>query len=230
MICPNCKKEINSDSKFCPECGYNFLKKEPIHPKNNRKFYFIGTLLFLLCVLWIYSPSNSSNSYSTNKSSSSIDMSDSTKSTKKAAPEAEGNTVSLKEPFKVDGVAEVTINDVEFMTDVKPTNPNSFYSHYQADEGKVYAKISTTVKNLSKERIDNNKIPKVTLFYDGGYSYNCFGVNDHRGDLDPFFTLDPLNAEHIQYLVEVPSEVKNDGKSVKVKVEISGKRFLCNVR
>ena len=38
-----------------------------------------------------------------------------------------------------------------------------------------------------------------------------------------------LNAEHIQYLVEVPSEVKNDGKSVKVKVEISGKRFLCNL-
>lgn len=55
-------------------------------------------------------------------------------------------------------------------------------------------------------------------------------MNDRRGDLDPFFTLDPLNAEHIQYLVEVPSEVKNDGKSVKVKVEISGKRFLCNVR
>ena len=91
-------------------------------------------------------------------------------------------------------------------------------------------KYQLLFKNLSKERIDNDKIPKVTLFYDDGYSYNCFGVNDRRGDLDPFFTLDPLNAEHIQYLVEVPSEVKNDGKPVKVKVEISGKRFLCNVR
>ena len=230
MICPNCKTEINSDSKFCPECGYNLLKKQPNHPQNNRKFYFIGTLLFLLCVFWIYSPSNSFNNHSMTTPTSPIDMSDSTKPTKKAAPEAEGTPVTLKEPFKVDGVAEVTINDVEFMTDVKPTNPNSFYSHYRADEGKVYAKISTTVKNLSKERIDHDKIPKVTLFYDTGYSYNCFGVNDRRGDLDTVFSLDPLNAERIQYLVAVPAEVKNDGKPIKVKVEISGKRFLCDIR
>lgn len=228
MICPNCKKEIDANSKFCPECGYNIKdKQKQVSQKNNRKFYFVGTLLFILCVLWIYSPSAPSHKDLTIPHS---DTSSTSQKHKKAAPEAEGTPVNMNEPFQVDGIAEVTIKSVDFLTDVKPTtNSETYLYHYQADEGKVYAKIMTTVKNLAKESIDKDQIPRVTLFYDNGYTYRCFGVDDRRGDFETYYQLASLTPERIQYLAQVPAEVKDNGKPVKVQVEIDGKKFLCNV-
>ena len=48
MICPNCHNDIEKQTKFCPECGYDFAKKKcPVKCSPNKKWYIIGAIAFV---------------------------------------------------------------------------------------------------------------------------------------------------------------------------------------
>lgn len=68
MICPNCKKKINNDSKFCPRCGkvfekgdvkkysdiYNTDYLEIYYPNKSKRFKIWGVSLRYALFTYIY--------------------------------------------------------------------------------------------------------------------------------------------------------------------------------
>ena len=167
----------------------------------------------------------------TNSNNAAIESSSQTSSTTNTKS---GNyeEISLNTPFKVDGVSELTITNVEFTYDVLPDNPQSFYTHYPADPEKVYLSITATAKNLAKQEVEAFDLAKATVIYDDGYSYDCLRLIQRRGDLDgaTYENIDPLVPQTMKYIVQLPENVQNDGKPIKVEFIISGKKFVYNYR
>ena len=230
MKCPNCNHEVDAAVKFCSECGYSFESKSAWN--NNRKFYITLGVAFLAFVMWLYAPSRNQASYPSADSSVNSVKNDGTNPKPKAADKsANGTEVDVNTPFSNENVAEVTVKRCEFTNKVMPDNPRSYYSYYQAEEGKTNFVVVADVKNLMKESKELRDLVKVTLLYDEGeYNYSTYGVMDRKGDLDSLAYLDPLNPGKIKFRVEVPESVENDGKPIKVQFMIGNKKFIYKYR
>ena len=232
MICPNCHNDIEKQTKFCPECGYDFAKKKcPVKCSPNKKWYIIGAIAFVLVVLWIYSPSNpTGRDYNSSKplSTTTTAKNNSSSNTKTTTD----TPVELNTAFVADDYGEITIQRVDFTDDVLPDKPSRFYSHYAADPDKVYLCVTATIKNMQKKAVKAEDIAKVDVLYDtNGYEYHCMSALEHRGDLDPaFYSIDPLNPEKIKYMVQLPSSVQNDGKPIKMRFTMGTKKFSYSFR
>lgn len=238
MICPNCHSNIEKQTNFCPECGYDFVNKSA-HTNCNinekwyiKKWYIIGAILFVIAVLWNYTPSNkieknhtSSGSPSTTTTAAKNDNRPNTKTTT-------DTPVELNTAFVVDGYGEITIQRVDFTDDVSPDKPGRFYSHYVADQDKVYLSVTATVRNMQKKAVEASDVAKVDILYDTNeYEYHCMSVLEKGGDLRPtFYSIDPLNPEKIKYIVQMPSSVQNNGNPIKIRFTMGAKKFVYSFR
>jgi len=117
-------------------------------------------MVFVMFLLWLYTPFKQQQSINTSTNTNKESYTNST--TKKTPPLSEA--VNLNSPFNVENQSEITIKNVEFVYDVVPLHKKSIYSHYQAEGGKVYCVINTTVKNLGKEKLRQIK-SLMCLFY-----------------------------------------------------------------
>ena len=223
MICPNCKVQIPDDSKFCPECG------QPVNGKKPKKKYELAIMLFIAflfgCLFMkMITPTPSASTKDTKK----IETTQNEKVTdqKRAESKTAGaEEVSMNTPFSVPDKAEVTIQDVSFNQELMGR-----FSGYKADDGKTLIQVKTTIKNLEKNRIDEDKAPKVSILYDTGYEYKCLGAIRKKDSVDGFFMLESLTSNTIIYWANVDPSMANDGKAIKIKVQIGDKTFLCNYR
>jgi hypothetical protein len=123
---------------------------------------------------------------------------------------------------------EITIISTEFATRVNPPNPDSFYTYYEVkDPNKIYVHSTVKVKNLTGSDLDADKALNIKVVYDGQYEYSGFSTIEETGGRDFAYTnisnIAPLTTRVLHFLNEVPLEVKDSGKPMKILISANGK-------
>lgn len=113
-------------------------------------------------------------------------------------------------------------------TKVEPSNPASFYTYYEVkDPDRVYIHSVFKVKNLSGSSLSADEILTLTAKYDGQYEYTGFDAIEDIDGSDLGYTsissIDPLSTRTLHYIIEVPKEVQDSGKSLEYILEADGK-------
>lgn len=129
---------------------------------------------------------------------------------------------------------EITVKETNFKQDVIPSNPDSFYTHYQVkDTDNIYMYVVLTAKNISTLALDADKVAKVKFKYDNKYEYNAFSAVEKKGGGTFTYTnitrIDPLTAETLYYLVEVPKTIA-DETDTPVEAEITINNNIYNLK
>lgn len=141
--------------------------------------------------------------------------------------------ISLDEKITTDDF-EFTLNKVELSYNVKPDNPPSFYSYYEADEGQVYIYINASVKNLKQQEIACDEVYTVTANYNNGYTYEGFNIiTDTDGDFSyaNINDITPLQTLGIHCLIDCPEEVETSDNPLTLTIKFrDGKEYLYKVR
>lgn len=133
------------------------------------------------------------------------------------------------------------VNDCEFFVDsasitadVVPSNPGSWYSHYEADDGKVYVDFCIGYKNWHQKKVAADEVLLAVLTYAGKYEYKGFSMieEENRSDFtySSVTSIAPLCTEYIHYLFEVPDEVSSSNESVEIEFTIGGNEYSYTVR
>lgn len=123
---------------------------------------------------------------------------------------------------------EITIKSTEFATRVNPPNPDSYYTYYEVkDPNKIYVHTIVSIKNLKGNDLDADKALNIKVVYDGQYEYSGFSTIEDTGGGDFTYTnissIAPLTTRVLHFLNEVPLEVKDSGKPMKIVVSANGK-------
>lgn len=128
---------------------------------------------------------------------------------------------------------EVTINSVKLTYDVLPDDTSGFYTHYEADKGKVYISVDADVTNKAKQNLGCDEIGTIIANYNDGYTYRGFVVVK---DSTTGFTyanitsVDPLETRGIKWLIECPQEVETSTNPLYLEISIEGQKFKYTVR
>lgn len=141
--------------------------------------------------------------------------------------------IVTKQVYAIDGFCEFTIQSISFSYDVLPDAQDSFYTHYQAEDDKIYLDIDIDVKNLQKEPLMCDNIATFTLDYNDGYTYTAFAVVE---DSTTGFTyanitaIDPLETKAMRYLVDCPIEVYTSDHPLFLTMQAGNKTFHILLR
>ena len=128
---------------------------------------------------------------------------------------------------------EINVNSVELTYDVLPDNTSGFYTHYEADAGKVYIAVDASVTNNAKQNLGCDQIGKIVANYSNGYTYHGFIVVK---DSTTGFTyanitnIDPLETKEIKWLVECPEEVETSSDPLFLELTINGGKYKIVIR
>lgn len=142
--------------------------------------------------------------------------------------------VSQGETIAVAGNSEFFVDYANITNDVVPPNPDSWYTHYEAESGKTYVDFCLAYKNLNANRVGAGKVISATLTYDGKYDYTGFSCIEEGGRSDFTYSnitsIAPLTTEYLHYLFEVPEEVGTSTNSLLVNFEIGGNSYSYAIR
>lgn len=132
------------------------------------------------------------------------------------------------------GGFDINFNKFEFSYDVLPKNTSSFYTHYEADKGKVYYHIAMDLKNNNKQNIGGDKILEAELVYKDDYKYQGFVVldktDDSGFDYANITSIKPLEKRGIRILFDLPEEIETSKDSVEINIKIDGKIYKYKMR
>lgn len=108
-----------------------------------------------------------------------------------------------------EGKYEVVVSDCRYTDIVSPSNPDGYYSYYQADDGKSYLVVTLLYKNLRSSIISCDATGNVQVKYDGNYSYNSFCIVEESdgSDIVKYDSISSLETKKLYYLVSVPNDV-----------------------
>lgn len=138
------------------------------------------------------------------------------------------------EILTVEDKAEFQLDYTNITDDVRPPQPASYYSHYEADSGKTYVDICVAYKNLATSAVDADEIMSGTLVYDGKYEYRGFSIieEDSRGDFTytNITEIDPLSTEYVHYLFEIPEELAKGTATMEAKMTIADEKYRIVVK
>lgn len=193
----------------------------------------ICALCLLLCACAVNQPANTDdNTLSQQKTENQVEV-ESTEETTTKTNKKEIKKISIGETITTDSF-EFTLNKVELSYDVKPDNPPTWYSHYQADNGQVYIYVNASVKNLKKQSINCDEIYSVKADYNGGYEYSGYNiVTDTDGDFTyaNITSLTPLQTLGVHCLIDCPEEVETSDNPLVLTIELNGgEKFTYTVR
>lgn len=142
--------------------------------------------------------------------------------------------VAAKETVAIAGNCEFYVDYSDITNDVMPRTPGSYYSHYQADDGKTYVDICIAYKNLSYKKVGADDVLYAKLTYSGKYEYSGFSMieEDNRSNFtySSFTSISPLTTEYLHYLFEIPAEVETSGESISVAFTLGGNTYSYMVR
>lgn len=154
----------------------------------------------------------------------------------------EKNEISKVDNTPVISIGEsITTNECEFSidyisitNDVMPPSPDNWYSHYEAEHGKVYVDFCVAYKNTANGNIDADKVVSGKMIYAGKYEFTGFPMieKDNRSDFTyaNITSIAPLTTEYVHYLFEAPEEVASSNQSIMLKMNIGGTDYNVNVR
>jgi len=129
---------------------------------------------------------------------------------------------------------EFNINYATATNDVLPTSPGEYYSHYEAEPGKLIVDLSLSYKNTSTSKIRVDEIGKSTLVFAERYEYAGFVVAE-TSDGTEFTDADvtsilPLETGTIHHMFMVPEEIKTTNDPVFICFAIDGKEYKYIMR
>ena len=129
---------------------------------------------------------------------------------------------------------EFSIDYINITDDVMPPAAGSWYSHYQAEQGKVYVDLCVAYKNTASSKVDADKTVSGKLIYADKYEFTGASMieKDSRSDFtySNITSIAPLTTEYVHYLFEVPEEVEGSGLSIVLKMNIGGTNYKVIVR
>ena len=129
---------------------------------------------------------------------------------------------------------EFSIDFINITNDVLPPSPSSWYSHYEADNGKVYVDFCVAYKNMTSRDIGADETVSGTLIYADKYEYRGFSIIEEEDRSNFTYSnitsIAPLTTEYVHYLFEVPEEVETSGLSIVLKMRIGGADYKVMVR
>ena len=156
------------------------------------------------------------------------ETSDAGVNTSSATPIEEKETISIAD------TCEFFVDYTDITDDVMPPQPGDWYSHYEAENGKVYVDICVSYKNLATKNRSADEIINATLIYGGKYQYNAFSMieEDNRGDFtySNITSIAPLSQEYLHYLFEVPAEVETSDGALTILLKVEGNPYSVTVR
>ena len=157
----------------------------------------------------------------------SADETEEAAETKTSGAVIDGETVVTKN-------AEFYVDYSNITSDVMPPQPGSWYSHYEAESGKVYVDFCVAYKNTSSSNVGADDVLSAKLTYAGKYEYGGFSMIEEESRSDFTYSnitsIAPLSTEYVHYLFEVPEEVANSSETVEISFSIDGNSYTYTVR
>lgn len=158
-----------------------------------------------------------------------------------AEGEAEANVsttdatpLTVQETITIADACEFYVDYTNITDDVMPPQPGSWYTHYEAEDGKVYVDLCVAYKNLGTTDQSADEIMNATLIYGGKYQYTGFSMieENSRGDFtySNITSVSPLSQEYLHYLFEVPAEVETSEGALTILLNIEGNKYSVVVR
>lgn len=139
-----------------------------------------------------------------------------------------------KDTITIEDKCEFFLDAYQITKDVIPPAPGSYYTHYEADEGKAYVDIIIAYKNLETTSINAEKVAVGSLVYSGQYVYEGFSIieKDSRSSFTYSNITDiaPLTAEYIHLLFAVPEVIMGSENAIEATLNIAGEAYSIMVR
>ena len=127
--------------------------------------------------------------------------------------------ISVGEEMTTD-TCEFSIDSINITNDVMPPKTDGFYTHYQAESGKVYVNFCVAYKNTTSGDVGADEVVSGQLIYADKYTYNGFSIieEDSRSNFTyaNITNIAPLSTEYVHYLFEVPEEVESSNLGIKL--------------
>ena len=143
-------------------------------------------------------------------------------------------SIAEQEIVSIADNCEFYVDYTDITGDVMPPQPGDWYSHYEADDGKVYIDFCVGYKNWKTKDVGSDDVMSAVLTYGGKYEYTGFSVAEgsNRSDFtySNITSVAPLAMEYLHYLFEVPEEVENSSEAVEIKFTIDGNTYSYKVR
>ena len=120
--------------------------------------------------------------------------------------------LELGETVEGDHVA-LTVEDVFYTRDLRPSSPSGIYTHYTAKEGSVFLIVKVRGKNLSASNISYSSLASASCVYAGKYHYEGSSVFEQENgrnlnDMTEYYTLDPLEMGVCYLMISLPEEAE----------------------
>ncbi len=141
-------------------------------------------------------------------------------STPEPAPtetEPENPAISWKEPLVIEDMFTATAVNLFVEKDVKPPIPPTYYTHFEAEEGCVYAVLVVDVKYSGTEEVNANEIfvPMATIAEE---EYTPFVLVEENGGMElsrgSYTKIVPLQTARLYFMYSVPETVEIQALSV----------------
>ena len=150
------------------------------------------------------------------------------------AAEKSGGAVVLGEWISLKNTCEFSVDYSDITNDVMPPQPGDWYSHYEAEDGKVYVDLCIAYRNLTSAGVDADEVVSAKLTYAGKYEFRGFSMIEEKGRSDFTYSnitsISPLATEYVHYLFEVPAEVASSSEPIVITFTIGGNSYTYTVR
>ncbi len=115
------------------------------------------------------------------------------------------------EIITVDDRGEFYVDFSDITARVIPPAATSYYSYYDAGDGKLYVDLCISYKNLDSSKRDASEVINATLLYSNTYEFRGTSIIEESNRSDFTYTsitsIAPLTTEYLHYIFKVPEEV-----------------------
>ncbi|MEG1309389.1 MAG: hypothetical protein RSD06_00755 [Bacilli bacterium] len=199
---------------------------------NKKKI--ISLLISMLLLMSLVAGCNSSKKNSNDGNNSSKEETNKEDSSKSEVNSVKENIKNFEKSSKldVDGL-KITVKNIKFTSDILPDKVEGLYNHFLADKDKVYLEVDTDIKNTNKQDQVVENIGTIELDYDNGYEYKGWLIPEDSQTSFSYAnitSIKPLETMGIRWAVELPKEVAETKKPVKITLTIGNEKYICKFR
>lgn len=150
-----------------------------------------------------------------------------------AVSKLSGN-VKKGEVIAIAQTCEFFVDYSKITVDVIPPRPGDWYSHYEAEDGKIYVDLCIGYKNWKSKNVNADDVLSGKLIYANKYEYTGFSIIEESNRSDFTYSnitgIAPLSTEYIHYLFELPDEIENSNEPILIDFNINGNTYSYIVR
>lgn len=125
-----------------------------------------------------------------------------------------------------------TVEKVYYTSKIMPTNPDSYYTYYEAESGKTYLALKVKVKNLKGDDLQCEDIAGVKCVYNEKYEYSANSCVEEDEGADLTYTnitsIAPLDTTVMYYFMEIPKDA--EGGNMEVEMYLLGQSYYYTVK